>query len=167
MERKLYLPNNSIVALTRWLARKINASLPKIFNYRFPITLIGIAEGGLLFTELLSSFLEMPHERGILRRGPDGSFSFPCETLPNQVILADCICDTGKTLSEISSLYKTRRTRVCSVVLLRRFAKGTACFFPEFQGYGISGNEFFVGFGLDDREGKSRELPDIYTEGEI
>jgi hypoxanthine-guanine phosphoribosyltransferase len=168
MERKLYLSNNSIVALTRWLAHKINAELPHIFNYRFPVTLVGIAEGGIPFTRLLSSFLEMPHEITYLRRGADGSFDLPYGMPSQQAILADCIYDTGKTFIEAGSLLCSKEVLTQGVVLLqRRRNSDLGLWYPQYSGFTVSGREFFIGFGLDDREGKNRELSDIYSEGEI
>jgi len=169
MERKLYLPNNGIVALTRWLARSINAALPICFDYRLPITLMGIAEGGLPFTKLLSSFLEMPHYQAFLQKDTNGSFLLPPGVPHNQIILADCIFDTGKTFVKAHELFALVEATVSGVVLLQRCERELNINLPHprFTGFLVPGREFFVGFGLDDKEGKNRELPDIYSEGEI
>jgi hypoxanthine-guanine phosphoribosyltransferase len=129
---------------------------------------MGIAEGGLPFTKLLSSFLEMPHEIAYLRRDASGSFNLPYGIPSNQIILADCIFDIGKTFTEASELLCSRGMLTQGVVLLRRQRElDLKLYYPQYTGLWVPGREFFVGFGLDDKEGKGRELPDIYSEGEI
>jgi hypoxanthine-guanine phosphoribosyltransferase len=129
---------------------------------------VGIAEGGLPFTKLLSAFLEVPHELTFLRRDAGGSFLLPLEIPLKQIILADCIFDTGKTFLEASDLLNSKGAMTRGAVLLMRGRDlDISLRYPQHVGFWVPGNEFFVGFGLDDKEGKSRELPDIYTEGEI
>ena len=148
----LYLTHNKIISTVKQLARKLDHVLrPK------PFSLVGIAEGGVLFAHVLSSHLETSHE---LLFTPQKDY----RALQKPIVLVDCIVDTGRTLRDELNHLKADACDATSVALLLR---GTAELYPTLWGHFVLGRSFFVGFGLDDRNGKRRELPDIYIEGEV
>jgi len=157
---ELFLSQNRIVALTHYLAQKIDNTLPTIFDYREPITLAAVAKGGIPFANLLASLLVLDVKRVSIHKTPEGDFS----SLPEgQVIFADCIVDTGATMQKILDSLAHAQKFISVCLLLRH----TARLYPTYYGYITSSKSFFVGFGLDDREGENRKLNDIYTDGEI
>ena len=81
------------------------------------------------------------------------------------IILIDDICDTGHTLKMLSKTMKELGAKeVYSVSLLQK--KANTCFVPTFSGIVYDGDDWFVGFGMDDSE-YYRHLPKIYTKEKV
>ena len=77
------------------------------------------------------------------------------------VLLADEICESGRSLSEVTkACYNAGAVAVAQAVLIRREGAGT--FEPKFVGWNYNGPEWFVGYGMDDN-GRHRNLGDIYV----
>lgn len=77
------------------------------------------------------------------------------------ILLVDDICDTGRTLSQLSSDLKAMGAiDVRSAALIRRDIDDT--FFPEYTGFSYSGEEWFVGYGMEDND-RYRNLSGIYV----
>ena len=78
------------------------------------------------------------------------------------ILLVDDICDSGRTLAVLSSqLQKDGAAEIQSAVLIRR-KLDTAAFLPNWVGFEYSGPEWFVGYGMEDRN-RFMNLPAIYT----
>lgn len=77
------------------------------------------------------------------------------------VLLVDDVCDSGRTLEELERVLIERGAReVRSSVLIRRLLD-VPSFMPCWIGYEYAGTEWFVGYGLEDRE-RWRNLPSVY-----
>ena len=78
------------------------------------------------------------------------------------VLLVDDICDSGRTLKLVSEHLRAQGAReVRSAVLIKR-EHDKSVFNPEWIGFTYYGPEWFVGFGMDDRD-RFSNLPSIYT----
>jgi hypoxanthine phosphoribosyltransferase len=78
------------------------------------------------------------------------------------VLVVDDVCDSGRTLEELERALIERGAReVRSTVLIRRLLK-VPSFVPCWVGYEYSGEEWFVGYGLEMQE-RWRNLPDVYS----
>jgi hypoxanthine phosphoribosyltransferase len=77
------------------------------------------------------------------------------------ILLIDDICDSGRTFERLVPLLMERgATAVKSAVLVRKvFPHPT--FHPTWVGFTFTGDEWLVGYGMDDRE-RFRNLPDVY-----
>jgi hypoxanthine phosphoribosyltransferase len=77
------------------------------------------------------------------------------------VLVTDDVCDSGRTLEELERSLMDRGAReVRSVVLVRRLLS-IPTFVPCWVGYEYPGKEWFVGYGLEDKE-RWRNLPGVY-----
>ena len=87
---------------------------------------------------------------------------FDFSTVKNKaVLLADEICESGRSLREVTkACLDAGATAVAQVVLIRREGAGT--FQPTYVGLHYDGPEWFVGYGMDDN-GRHRNLGDIYV----
>ena len=78
------------------------------------------------------------------------------------LLLLDDICDSGRTLQVLKEYFiGMGAADVRSAVLIRRKHAGNN-FFPEWSGFEYPGQEWFVGFGMDDRD-RYRNLADVYV----
>jgi hypoxanthine phosphoribosyltransferase len=78
------------------------------------------------------------------------------------VLLVDDICDTGKTLEHLSkSFIESGAQSVRTAVLINRKIKSPK-FEPDWSGIEHVGDEWFVGFGMDDKNAYAN-LPQIYV----
>lgn len=78
------------------------------------------------------------------------------------VLLVDDICDSGSTLKKLEQVFCERgAAEVRSAVLIKRHLEVEA-FQPDWIGFEYKGEEWFVGYGMEDSE-RWRNLPDIYT----
>jgi hypoxanthine phosphoribosyltransferase len=78
------------------------------------------------------------------------------------VLLVDDICDSGRTLQALKKALEERGAlEVKSVVLIKRIVEGQ-CFDPDWNGFEYPGNEWFVGYGMEDNE-RFRNLKSIYV----
>ena len=78
------------------------------------------------------------------------------------VLLVDDICDSGRTLEKLKATLEAEgASEIRSAVLLER-KKSTEYFRPDYIGFEYEGDEWFVGYGMDDKE-RFRNLPEIYV----
>lgn len=76
------------------------------------------------------------------------------------VILLDEICDSGRTFEVLSNKIKEMGAKdVYSASLL--FRESNDRFIPTFSGIVYKGDDWFVGYGMDDSK-RFRHLPEIY-----
>jgi hypoxanthine phosphoribosyltransferase len=95
-------------------------------------------------------------KRGGVRIASDHQVSGKC------VLLVDDICDSGRTLSALSQFMLAQgAAQVKSVVLIRRDLPEAEGFIPDWVGFSFSGREWFVGYGMEDKE-RWRNLPSVY-----
>ena len=77
------------------------------------------------------------------------------------VLLVDDICDSGNSLHALTeSFVKAGAHEVRSAVLVRR-KLASAPIVPDYVGFEYEGDEWFVGYGMDDCD-RWRNLPGIY-----
>lgn len=77
------------------------------------------------------------------------------------ILLIDDVCDTGRTLQVLAAGMKERgAAEVRSAVLVKRDIP--AAFEPDWWGFKHNGSEWFVGYGMDDKD-RHRNLRSIYT----
>ncbi len=78
------------------------------------------------------------------------------------VLLIDDICDSGMTFKKlVETLTKEGAEEVKTVSLIYRATK-TSQHAPDWFGFDYTGPEWFVGYGMDDKD-KYSNLPDLYT----
>lgn len=78
------------------------------------------------------------------------------------VLLVDDICDSGRTLEKlVAYLIAQGAEEVKAAVLIHRQTE-TSSFSPDWSGFDFKGNDWFVGYGMDDR-GRYSNLSQIYT----
>ena len=78
------------------------------------------------------------------------------------ILLVDDICDSGRTLQELTRVFKEMGAKeVRSATLIRR-QMPQETFQPEYVGFDFKGNEWFVGYGMEDSE-RWRNLPGAYV----
>lgn len=78
------------------------------------------------------------------------------------VLLVDDICDSGRTLEKlVAYLIAQGAEDVKAAVLIHRQTEAST-FTPDWSGFGFKGNDWFVGYGMDDR-GRFSNLSQIYT----
>ena len=78
------------------------------------------------------------------------------------VLLVDDICDSGRTLDKlVAYLLAQGAESVKSAVLILR-KHGSSAFTPDWYGFGFTGDDWFVGYGMDDK-GRYSNLSQIYT----
>lgn len=76
------------------------------------------------------------------------------------VLLIDDICDSGRTLRLVTQKMKDLgASEVKSAVLVKRDIP--EAFEPDWSGFRYLGEEWLVGYGMDDND-RNRNLPDIY-----
>lgn len=84
------------------------------------------------------------------------------EPKDRSILLIDDICDSGRTLKALQqSLLKAGARAVRSAVLIRRLIEPMT-YEPEYCGFEFLGQDWFVGYGMEDNE-RWRNLPEIYT----
>ena len=77
------------------------------------------------------------------------------------VLLIDDICDSGRTLHALTEAFlKAGAKEVKAAVLIRR-AMEHETFDPQYVGFEYQGEEWFVGYGMEDKE-RYRNLDSIY-----
>lgn len=78
------------------------------------------------------------------------------------ILLVDDICDTGRTLNKLKQVFlELGATEVRSAVLIQREVQ-TPHFQPDWSGFNFKGEDWFVGYGMEDKNFHAN-LPDIYT----
>jgi hypoxanthine phosphoribosyltransferase len=159
---------SSVQRRIRELAHEISGD----YAGRNPV-FIGVLTGAFIFVADLIREIQVPVEVDFIRansygnaRVSSGAVRLSPETALDwvggkDIIFAEDILDTGRTLNAVVDLAHTRGARsVASVVLLRKPAPQPAAdtrIQPEYVGFDIE-SRFVVGYGLDDG-GKWRNLP--------
>ena len=83
-------------------------------------------------------------------------------TVGRHLLIVDDICDSGVTLRALTHLLKeSGAAEVRSAVLIRRQVKDPA-FRPDWCCFEFAGEDWFVGYGMDDG-GKYRNVPSVYV----
>ncbi len=78
------------------------------------------------------------------------------------VLLVDDICDSGRTLDKlVAYLVAQGAESVKSAALILRKHE-TSVFTPDWYGFAFTGDDWFVGYGMDDK-GRYSNLSQIYT----
>jgi hypoxanthine-guanine phosphoribosyltransferase len=78
------------------------------------------------------------------------------------VLVIDDICESGKTLSRLTNVFRELGAlEVRSAVLIHRAVEG-ATFIPTWKAFDYLSTEWFVGYGLGDKE-HNANLPDVYN----
>ena len=134
---------------------------------------IPVLRGGLFFfadlARCISSPLEvLPGRTHSYQLNQNGVFldeikiSLESSSLKNRsILLIDDICDSGKTLKALTKyILDHGANQVKSAVLIQREIKGEK-FMPDWRCFSYSGEEWFVGYGMEDKNRWSN-LPDIY-----
>ena len=78
------------------------------------------------------------------------------------ILLVDDICDTGATLLKLNNvLLQLGAVEVRTAVLVHRIM-GRSKYAPSWEAFSHRGDEWFVGYGMEDRNQFSN-LPEVYT----
>ena len=77
------------------------------------------------------------------------------------ILLVDDICDTGATITKLTNIFtELGAAEVKTAVLVHRAVHAGAM--PTWSGFSYSGPEWFVGYGMEDRN-MYTNLPDVCT----
>jgi hypoxanthine phosphoribosyltransferase len=148
------------------LAAEIAAAMPA------ELLAIGVLKGGFIFLADLVRALDRRGARPEVEfmrlssygrsRESSGSVRLlgepPVPLVGREVLLVDDIADTGVSLEYARSFLLQRGARrVLTCVLLDKPSRRKVPFVPDFVGF-VVGDEFVVGYGLDDGE-RYRHLP--------
>jgi hypoxanthine phosphoribosyltransferase len=83
------------------------------------------------------------------------------EVKGRHILLVDDICDSGRTFERLVPLLLERGAEeVRSTVLVRKILPHKT-FLPDWVGFEFTGDDWLVGFGMDDKE-RWRNLPAVY-----
>jgi hypoxanthine phosphoribosyltransferase len=77
------------------------------------------------------------------------------------VLVVDDICDSGRTLEQLERLLLERGAREVRTAVLVRRLLATPTFVPCWVGLEYRGDDWLIGYGMDDRE-RWRNLPGVY-----
>lgn len=81
-----------------------------------------------------------------------------------KVLLVDDICDSGRTMKILKQhLLERGAAEVRSAVLIKRIHEASV-FDPDWVGFAYEGAEWFVGYGMEDRN-RWMNLPEVYIIG--
>ncbi len=138
------------------------------------ILCVCVLRGGVLFFSDLVKAVDTSVELAFCRtwsytvenhKIEDGSIRVSVETVAAQgrrVLIIDDICDTGSTLKKLSNVFlELGATEVKSAVLVHRSVEGSV-FTPDWSCFKYSGDEWFVGYGMEDGN-KYCNLPAVYS----
>jgi len=90
----------------------------------------------------------------------------PAEMKGRHVLLVDDICDSGKTLKNLHAYaLETGAAEVRTATLIHRNHEDSV-YTPDYIGFEYTGNEWFAGYGMEDKNHNSN-FPEVYIiEGE-
>ena len=78
------------------------------------------------------------------------------------IVIVDDICDTGATLGKLQRVFlDLGAAEVKSAVLIHRLVESST-FRPDWTAFEYSGSEWFVGYGMEDRN-RFSNLSEVYT----
>lgn len=80
------------------------------------------------------------------------------------ILIVDDICDTGRTLAVLSDALSVEGANEvkAAVLICRDRDTEKRLYEPQWAGFHYPGPEWFVGYGMDDKE-RWRNLPEVYT----
>lgn len=165
----------AIATRTRALGQEIGSWATQIWQESHTdIVAIPILRGALFFCADLLRAIEHSVEvvptktiayDEVAKSLRSGEVSMSLDDIPvlgRVVLLIDDICDSGKTLSNVSTALLARGAReVRSVVAVHRLLHDQL-HKPNWSAFQYSGDEWFVGYGMEDSQ-RWRNLPGIYT----
>lgn len=168
MTRRILFDEQAIARRIEALAAEIAAALPADF------LAVGVLKGSFIFLADLVRALDqvgMRPEVEFMRlssygrsRESSGTVRLlgepPAALTGREVLLVDDIADSGVSLEYAHKFLRERgAARVSTCVLLDKPSRRRVRFVPEFVGFNV-GDEFVVGYGLDDAE-RYRHLPHL------
>lgn len=80
------------------------------------------------------------------------------------VLLVDDICDSGRTLSLVQARLRAQQAAEIRTCVLIHRQRPDSVFTPDLAGFHHAGPEWFVGYGMDDRN-RFMNYPAIYVIG--
>lgn len=174
---KLTFSRAAIATRVKELGAEVDSWCKSVWaDSRTDVVAIPVLRGGIFFfadlVREISSSIEIAPVRTAAydsqtNSPKEVSVEVYAESLPIKgrvVIIVDDVCDSGRTLEELEKALLARGAReVRSVVLLRRLLPRPT-FVPCWVGFEYRGQEWFVGYGMDDNE-HWRNLPDIHVIG--
>jgi hypoxanthine phosphoribosyltransferase len=84
-----------------------------------------------------------------------------CQARDRSILLVDDICDSGRTLKHLTThLLRAGAREVRAAVLIQRVIVNPE-FDPEWKVFQYSGDEWFVGYGMEELD-RYRNLSDVY-----
>jgi len=145
---KLYIHKQNIENRIHELAHEVNDA-HYLDNSKF--VMVGILNGGfMVFTEFVKH-LTIPVE---------------CDIKDKHVFLIDDFADSGKTIQYLIAELDFKGAKTVSVVTLLQRKSSPSLILPvdgiHYNGFDV-GEEWLVGYGLDDENGYYRNLSNIYS----
>lgn len=144
-----------------------------------PVHLLGVMLGAIPFMEALVEKLSIRIERHWIRMSsycgetrkvrPPKILAEPKKRFRgdtpfnNHILLVDDILETGETLKVIKKKYEWPGDDIRVAVLLRKPGKAICDVTIDFVGFDIP-DRWMAGYGMDDRNGRSREVPYIFID---
>lgn len=135
-----------------------------------PPVLICVLNGAIHFFSDLSRAMTINHEVDFVRlksydkRDNSGGIlvtkNLEIDLKGKRVYIVDDICDSGASIMEMLFIVNTHFPATVKVVTLLKRKSGVDL--TNYSGFEL-GNEWVVGYGLDDDLGLNRELQDIYS----
>jgi len=167
LEFELLINSARIDARVKEIGAEINAD----YAGRTPV-LVGVLNGGFLFTADLIKEIEIPVEVAFTKLASyfggtktthkvRDDFDLAVGITGRDIILVEDIVDTGKTLSEF--LPQLQHQQPASMKIVALLHKPEATVYPikiDYLGFSIP-NKFVVGYGLD-YDGIGRNMKEIY-----
>jgi len=150
----IIIEKNQIKSQVKYLANRLNASEDK------PDVIVCVLSGGFFFFSDLVRLLTFDFEIEFVK---DNIFVNNINLTGKRVLVIEDIFDSGKTVKQLNILfdYKMVKERHFAALLARNtFVQESNMGFL----FNLAIKGFVYGYGLDDRDGKKRNLEDIYIE---
>ena len=171
---KLQYTAEDIAKRVKAMGESVSAWTSKVWaESHTDVVAVPVLRGGIFFFTDLVRSLKTSVEIAPLRTYgyesyenniPRDSISIDGDLIPvkgRAVLLIDDICDSGRTFHVLKNeLMKVGAREVRTAVLIKRLVAHNT-FQPEWVGFEYIGPEWFVGYGMDDRD-RWRNLGSIY-----
>lgn len=183
MESSVEIPENFKLAYDRSaIVKSISAIAPEISAWAAEchkktgqqVLAVCILRGGLFFFADLLQSIKTSVEPACCRTWSyssdenaktDGGVRVSVDDVAAQgrsILMVDDICDTGATLHKLQKVFlDLGAAEVRSAVLIHREVSNSV-FTPSWSAFRYSGDEWFVGYGMEDRNHYAN-LPGVYT----
>ena len=162
---KVLIPHNEIIDI----CKRIGKELTEKFSGKFPIVVCVLKGAAPFHSELIKhiktdievDYIQVSSYVGTQRSGViTFKKDFGTDIEGRDVIIVEDIVDSGKTLTKLNEILKTKGAKSTTfVTMLDKPSKRTTPFVPDYIGKTID-DLFVIGFGLDLDE-KYRNLEDI------